>query len=237
MSVAPDATRKGHIDTLIVALKDAGVWTKLDVLRVHAAHDAQAARLNWVSASYDATAVNSPTFTTDRGYTGDGATSYLDSGFNPATASGKYAQNDAHQAVWIGTNVASTTQFDVGNTTSKINSKFDGTRLQFFPQRNASITPTVGAIPSTGWLCWRRNNSSTAEYSKDGAAPVSGSLTSSAMTSVAFYELATSSAGPTAGQFSTRRLQATHWGSALTDGEIAATYNAIAAFMTAVGAA
>lgn len=48
MEIAPSAARKKLIDDLIVELKSWGIWQKLDLLYILAAHDAQAARLNWV---------------------------------------------------------------------------------------------------------------------------------------------------------------------------------------------
>jgi len=71
MSVAPSAARQLVIDALIRQLKDAGVWAKLDVLYVIAAHDIQAGRVNWKNpGTFTATEVSAPTFTTDRGYAG-----------------------------------------------------------------------------------------------------------------------------------------------------------------------
>ncbi len=89
MTVTPSTARKQLIDALIATLVGAGIWAKLDALYLLAAHDAQAARLNWIADRYNLTAVNSPTFTTDRGYAGTGAAMYLDTGFNPATAASR----------------------------------------------------------------------------------------------------------------------------------------------------
>lgn len=48
MTTAPSASRARAIATLVRTLKAAGIWSKLDLLYILAAHDAQAARLNWV---------------------------------------------------------------------------------------------------------------------------------------------------------------------------------------------
>lgn len=86
MTTEPDDTRKTLIDTTIKALKTAGIWAKLDTLYFLAAHNAQAARLNWKSpGTFTLSPVNSPTFTTDTGYASDGSTSYLNSGYIPNT--------------------------------------------------------------------------------------------------------------------------------------------------------
>jgi hypothetical protein len=82
----------------INGLVSAGIWDKLDT-RYLFATDVQAnGLLNIVSSSYAATANGSPTFTAGRGFTGvaGSTTVYIDSGFNPSTAGGRYTQNSAH---------------------------------------------------------------------------------------------------------------------------------------------
>lgn len=93
-----NVARKRAIDRFIRALKAAGVWSKLDVLHVLAAGVTANALLNWKGASYTASLVSAPTFTANSGYAGNGSSSYVDSGFNPATAGGQFAQND----MWFG---------------------------------------------------------------------------------------------------------------------------------------
>lgn len=101
MTVQPTIGRKKLINDAIVVLKAADVWTRLDYLHVYAAHDAQAARLNWKNpATFAAALVNAPTFTADRGYAGNGTNSYVDTGYNPATAGGLYTQNNASFSNW-----------------------------------------------------------------------------------------------------------------------------------------
>lgn len=119
MSVQPSDNRKGLINTLIAGLKGAGVWSRLDAFYMPAAHDAQAASLNWVADAYNLTAVNNPAFEVDRGYTGNGINAYLDTGFNPATAGGKFSLNDAHLGVWCLTD-ASEDKNDIGNLNARI---------------------------------------------------------------------------------------------------------------------
>jgi hypothetical protein len=122
MTVPPDATRQGFINTLIIDLKAAGVWTKLDILYVMAAHSEQAARLNW-KAPGTFTQVNggtAPTFTTDRGFTGDGISGRLDTTWIPNTHGVNYLQNDASYWVWIVVNAVAST-FEIGNVTAPAN--------------------------------------------------------------------------------------------------------------------
>jgi hypothetical protein len=96
-----DDTRKGIIDDLVAALKAGSVWSKLDVFYVFAAHNAGASLVNWKNpGTFDATLTNAPTFATDRGYTGDGSTNYIDTNYAPATNGVQYTQNSCHLSVW-----------------------------------------------------------------------------------------------------------------------------------------
>jgi len=100
MDVKPSTARKGHINTLIASLIATEAWNKADVIYVLAAHDEQAARLNWKDpAVRTITAVNAPTFTVDRGFTGNGTSQQLLPGVDLDQLGG-YSRDDAHLAVW-----------------------------------------------------------------------------------------------------------------------------------------
>jgi hypothetical protein len=61
MTVAPSAARVALIDTFVRAIKAGGLWTRLDLLYLLAAHDAQAARVNVMAPGlHTCSAVNSP---------------------------------------------------------------------------------------------------------------------------------------------------------------------------------
>lgn len=238
MSVTPDMARAGLIDTLVRALKGAGVWAKLDALYLLAAHDAQAARLNWVSASYGLSVSGAPGFAADRGYTGDGSAAYLDSGFNATTAGGRFAQNDAHMGVWVGTDVANSTQFDIGSMRAAINARRASVpAVRLFANAVAGDELSLSPATSMGWLCWSRGGAASYLAAKNGGTPASFNQTSTGLLSLPIYILAQSSTGPVATGYSTRRVQAACWGSQLSSGEMAALHGALAAYMAAIGAA
>jgi hypothetical protein len=100
----PDDTLKVKQNTLVTALKSAGIWSKLDVLWVFATNNSNNATLNWITpASHQCTLVNAPTFTASAGFKGNGTSSYLDTNFNMSTQGVKYVQNDASRFVWVRT--------------------------------------------------------------------------------------------------------------------------------------
>lgn len=100
MTTPPTAARKTAVNDMIVALKAAGVWSNLEVLQVYSAADSQAALLNWVSTSYNATAVSSPTFTADRGFATNGSSSYINTGFGPSGSS-LSGLDDSSLQMWV----------------------------------------------------------------------------------------------------------------------------------------
>ncbi len=71
------------VDQFVFSEKAAGTWALTDdYWGLWAENAAQA--LTSLKQRRLGTAVNSPTFTPDRGYAGDGSTSYIDTGFNPS---------------------------------------------------------------------------------------------------------------------------------------------------------
>src|SRR5262245_4406995 len=107
------AGRQTTVNTLITTLKSAGIWTKLDRLWLWAAENQPSALTDLVGLSL-ATAVNSPCFTADRGYTGNGSTSYIDTLFDPTTGTA-FNQNSCHFSVWVRT-LDTNTQILCGST-------------------------------------------------------------------------------------------------------------------------
>lgn len=91
----PSRTQQEKQNKLVVDLKDAGVWNKLDTFAVFATDgDSDFALIDWKRLTqYDA--VNSPTFTTNQGFSGNGTSSYIDTNYNPATSGVNYTLNDA----------------------------------------------------------------------------------------------------------------------------------------------
>lgn len=118
-SIQPDETRKELYSQRFDAGEALSAWSKLDAIWVHSAHGAEAARLNWLGDIFNCTPINNPVFTPNRGYMGDGSSSYLDTGLNPGTASGiKFTQDSACLGVRSNTdnaNVGSLAGFYLAN--------------------------------------------------------------------------------------------------------------------------
>lgn len=240
MTTEPDATRQGLIDDLIVGLKTDGVWAELDELWVTAAHAEQAALLGWKRA-HDLTAVNAPTFTTDRGFTGNGTTSYLNTNFVPSTDGVQYTQNDASMGVYSRTN-SQLGRNDMGGRTSsnsgrayfQVRTTGDLFNVDF---NNAAFAnrPSVANTNSSGFFAGRRTGASATQALKNGAVVATGTDSSSSLTNVALLIGGYNDAG-TPGSFSTRQYAAAFVGAAMSEAQQLALYNRLQTYMTAVGA-
>jgi hypothetical protein len=236
-STAPSRGRKAQIDSLITGLKDAGVWTKMDVLWVLAAHDAQAASLNWKSTSFTITdpGTTAPTFAADKGYTGDGTTDYLSTNYNPSTAGLGLVQDNASIGAWCSTNVASTGQFDCGNINLRICGR-GGAGSTIRINGTTGVAAVLAPVTSVGLHVGRRDNSANIQARHNAGAVATAVAASSAVSNLPFFLLAQCQSGTTPLNFSTRRVSAVFAGVSLTDAEIAACYTNFERYMTAVGA-
>lgn len=112
----PSGDQRVLQNQLIVDLKSAGIWTLLDVFYVFATDgDSDFATINWKSPSANqASKVNSPTFTSDLGFNGNGTTSYILTNFVPATHGVNFLQNAASAFAHVNTNSSSGSFADFG---------------------------------------------------------------------------------------------------------------------------
>lgn len=129
---APSTAQKTKQNTLVAALKSAGIWTAMDVFYVFATDgDRNFAKINWKSPStFLCTESNTPTFTTNVGFTGNASNMKLDTGFNLRTHGVNFTQNEAgmygyfsgtFDGMLCGTFVASATTFRASTGTYYIN--------------------------------------------------------------------------------------------------------------------
>lgn len=228
----PNGARKLLIDTLVGSLKSAGVWSKLDAFYMLAAADSQAARLNWIADQYNLTAVNSPTFEADRGYTGNASSSYLDTGFNPATASNpKFVLNSGHVGVYSRTDNSTSTYFDIGNANARLNAR-SSTANALRGALNDATNGNFGANPtSIGHFALNRSAAGARQGYGSGSLLGSDTVASTAVGNEAFSILRGSTV------YSGRQIATGHFGQSLSGTEVGNLSAAITAYLQAVGAA
>lgn len=233
MAAGPGPARILLISTLIQALKAAGVWEKLDALYVLAAHDAQAARLNWIADRFNLTAVNTPVFVVDQGYSGNGTTSYLNTGFIPSTASGKYAQSHASFGIWSRTD----TSLDaaLGGSENTFIYKYGVGAAQFVVGINQVAGPSVlvNVTSATGLFSLSRVTAGELVWYQNGSRRIAVTFASTALESRPLYLLARSGSWF---QPTSRQISAAFVGAGLSDAEMAALHAAVRTYLIGVGA-
>jgi hypothetical protein len=225
----PSLARMVRINTLISALITAGVWAKLDAFYVTAQYDAQSAQQNWVQNLYNLTPTSSPTFTADRGYAGNGTSSYLATGAL-RNALSKFTQDSASIGAWERSEInAGLIVGTAAGAVARIQPRAGGLaggRL------NAASGASAAVVSSIGLTVMDRPSSSSVRALRNGVQiNLNAVSTSAAPTADEFYLLRDAST------FSAGQVASAYIGAAMTDGEHLAAYNAVNTYLIAVGAA
>jgi hypothetical protein len=236
----PTDARKTLISNLIIALKAADVWSKLDAFYVMAAHDAQAARQNWIRDAFNLTAVSSPSFTVDRGYATNGTTSYLNTGYTPATDGVNFTQNAASLGIW--------SREDSVNTGNDIGGREGATSRQTAIILRPTTTTlharinlgnangSIASNSSLGFFVASRDDASTIRTYRDGSLLGTGSYASTDPSPQPLF-IGASNTNGTATAFQAREYAASMAGASLDAAQNANLYAALNTYMQAVGAA
>lgn len=241
-SVPPSDARLGLISSTILAFKANALWDKLDAIWFIAAADAQAASLNWKSSNYTLVAVNSPTFTADRGLQGNGTTSYMDTQFNPVTAAGLFSQDSASLGVWVNNgSAASTSVIDLGNTSGSNGSLIrahNTANVNLAVRVNAAATANFGAniATSLGSTIASRITSGQQNAYRNGAPLGPLASTSSPLPNNAVYLGAFNNNGSVQ-NFSSRRYACAFIGAGLNDDDVSKMFAITQEYLNAVGGA
>jgi hypothetical protein len=176
----PSSGQQTLQNQLLVDLKAGGIWSKLDTFAVFATDgDIDFALIDWKRLS-DYTAVNSPTFTSNQGFQGNGTSSYINSNFNPTTQGVNFVLNSA--SVWtykyiLGTigsfNIISTTDSRVLITNRQTNYDLVNTNFGSVgstPGVNFGIvTGFIGQNKNASKAGFKRLSSTNSNYTHDGS--------------------------------------------------------------------
>jgi hypothetical protein len=170
----PSAGQQTLQNQLVVDLKAAGVWSKLDTFAVFATDgNSDFALIDWIRLS-QYTAVNSPTFTTNDGFTGNGTSSYIDTNFNPTIGTNNFTLNNAciggvkniktgNAAYFLGCSVA-------GNNVMRGSSS----SLNRINQTTFNSTPSAD-FSTYNFVALHRDSSTSVAYSYDNSITVATS--------------------------------------------------------------
>jgi hypothetical protein len=163
----PSFSQQLRQNKLMLALKAAGIWNKLDSFAVfYNDGSANFGLIDWKRVSLY-TAVNSPTFQTNAGFYGDGVSSYIDTNFNPATNGVNYTLNNASRFLWNNV-VAPGSRFMDGNSSTSNNGIYSNNALTHrINQGTTSLTGANVLLNTTGLIAINRTSSTNVELFDD----------------------------------------------------------------------
>jgi hypothetical protein len=79
----PTYQRQYLIYNTIISAKSKPFWNKLNGVWCFASHGLSSSKMNWINDTYNCVTYNSPSFTIDQGFTGNGLNTRIDTGFQP----------------------------------------------------------------------------------------------------------------------------------------------------------
>lgn len=237
----PTEARKTLINNRILTAKASGAWDLRDAFYMMAAADAQAGQRNWKADTFNLTPTGTIPFEADRGYTGDGTTGYLATGFTPSTAGGQFALDSAHISVWSRTDAVNTGVSIGCRTTSVAGQSFLTIRSTsnngaFRMNQDAAGVATTGTLDSTGGFVGRRSGSGARAIFRNGVSTYTDTTVSTSLPTAAIV-IGALNTGGVIGSFNTYQFASAGFGGNLTDAQILAEYNADLAYLQGVGAA
>lgn len=157
----PSAGQQILQNQLVLDLKSAGIWAKLDVLYVFMTDgDSDFATLNWKDPTqFQCAKVNSPTFTTNEGFQGNGTTSSLNTGYEPAAEATNFTQNSASFGCWINTDSGGAD--GLGGTGTTMYMRSSNTAAQRI--NSGASLPSAVNMANAGYKALNRGSSSSIE--------------------------------------------------------------------------
>ena len=236
MTVTPAADRQSLIDNLVRALMDAGVWDKLDILYIQAAHDAQAALINWVDPGpYDGIPMGGIAFITDYGYDpvgGIGNDDYIDCGSARWGELAHHGGTSTHMGLWSQSTESSNFPC-IGSDTQLVGGDIMNNKLIAYSSgsirgtHNSNSNFAVAVASGVGHAVTNRNGTTSHQVYKNGELAGSPNTTYNKVTVSNINLMRNDAQGTTS-----RSQSITHIGSSLTSTEVADMYAAFNAYMS-----
>lgn len=233
---ASDLEQKQAVNDFIVALKDGGVWSKLDRLWLIANRD-QTAGMTCLKSLEAMTPVNSPTFTQWRGIAGNGSSSYVNTNYNPATDGVNFTLNSASFGAYARTWPGAATSTLIGASDSNGGNAIrpEWTDNKTYSSINAgdgTQGPNTTLASRTGLFTITRTASNACALYQGATLRASSSAASSAVQNTNMCLLALNQTGA---QASAAQISVAYAGGALTSQNITDLNTAVENLRSAIG--
>ena len=200
----PSSSQQLKQNTLLKNLKTNGVWYKLDSFAVMATDGGtNYSLIDWKKLT-QMTAVNSPVFTVNQGFKGNGTSAYINTGFIPSSLNNNYSLNNASFGYWAFSFFeadANKVNIGVRNSSSLALTYATGSNESFLILNTNNVTNTILSTSSgaIGFRHFNRINSSGSNYYNASGLVGSNTNISGALSTLPFYLFCLNSGGsPTA---------------------------------------
>jgi hypothetical protein len=232
-------TESAAYTNLICTMVSDGSFALLDGLYIFATNSTTTANLNLISTSYALTTNGAVSFSADQGYTGDGSTGYLATGFTPSTAGGQFVQNSANLGIYILTSRTTSQGYvDIGagggSVYSLIQPLFNGGGGQAWLVNSLSLNTYVPTNVQGSWLASRTSSALTTYYGNGVSVGSNASDAAAGNANQQIIILALEDGG-FVDSFSTDQLSAAWYGAGLSSTQEATVQTDINNYMKALG--
>lgn len=240
---SPTPTEQTAYKNAICGMVADGTFGQLDILYIHANTSAANAKVNAVSPStHNAVQTGSLAFTADQGFTGDGTTGFLDTGYTPSTSGGHMTLNSASFGFCVlnnRTTAAATTGFGAYDSGNNVGSYF----LTFFtgPTNGGALNDTGGDQLTSGiassqgsWTFTRTASNVATIYNNGLSLPTSQSSGSVSLTDRSIYVMARNDVGGPTGWVTDQQAYF-FMGAGLSSAQVASVYSRLGVMMFALG--
>lgn len=227
------AGRKTVVNTLVAGLKADGIWTLFDRLWLFAAENTTSSLID-LKGLATATAVNSPTFTVDRGYTG-GSFSYINTNYTPSTDATNLTLNSASASIYVtaGGAYANSGAYEGGNPVFLLMAPYTDNNV--WGRLNSTNAGTTFAASQGGQVVADRTGSGNTSIERNGSALGSHTQASTSLPNVPLFINAYNNSG-SAAEWTLGRIGSYTLGGSLGSSGRTALQSRINTYMTAVGA-
>jgi hypothetical protein len=229
------ATEQSAVNTLVLALKADGIWTKMKAIYPMVGASAAACSRNLKSDTFNGTFSAGWTFAST-GATPNGTSAYLNTNLNPST---DLSQNTNHLSFYSRTNNSGSTSIEIGSLNTNVISYFhshifynDGALIdKYYMLLAQNVANPVTNTNSLGFFNGNRKSSSIVSHFKNGSNIQDLTATSVALNSFSVF-IGAGNINGSASNFSSRQCAFASIGDGLTDTEAANFYTDIQAFQT-----
>jgi hypothetical protein len=227
--------RMALVDALIFDLKACGAWARTDDYVIYAA-ESEIQGLVTLKRRLTHVAFNSPSFAANQGFQGNGSNQHINTSWSYGAGGQQYTQNDARYGFWMHT--ASTAGHVMGTDNLYATWIQEAVLMRFGINGTAAgnYDSYAHGGNTTGWFTAERTAAAVTACYRNNVVQTTGTRASAAPEAFPAYVLGASRAnnGPVIGP-SNGRVAMAFYGASLSSGQAAGEYDAVRAFMTAIG--